>query len=115
MLNKYRLFRRANRVFYCQDNESGQQRSLRSKDRRAAEKLLHVQNEAHRLPTLNLTMARAYLSAYDAKMKTRTWAAVMREMGPHGIASSQERGARTFCSKAFGATIRTRTKRFQRT
>ncbi|MGA9577197.1 MAG: hypothetical protein WBV90_06225 [Terrimicrobiaceae bacterium] len=82
MLNKYRLFRRANRVFYCQDNESGQQRSLRSKDRRAAEKLLHVQNEAHRLPTLNLTMARAYLFAHDAKMKTRTWAAVMREMGP---------------------------------
>jgi hypothetical protein len=29
--------------------------SLRTKDRRAAEKLLHVQNEAYRLPTLNLT------------------------------------------------------------
>ena len=75
--------------------------SLRTKDRRAAEKLLHVQNEAHRLPTLNLTMARAYLSAHDAKMSTRTWMAVMREMGTHGIASSQERCARTFCSKAF--------------
>jgi hypothetical protein len=59
MLNKYRLFQRANGVFYCQDSESGQQRSLWTKDRRAAEKLLHVKNEAHRLPTLNLTMARA--------------------------------------------------------
>ena len=96
-------------------NASGRASYPITKDRRAAEKLLHVQNEAHRLPTLNLTMARAYLSAHDAKMKTRTWAAVMREMGPHGIASSQERCARTFCSKAFGATIRTRTKRFQRT
>ena len=62
MLNKYRLFQRANGVFYRQDNESGKQLSLRTKDRRAAEKLLHVQNEAHRLPTLNLTMARAAAS-----------------------------------------------------
>jgi hypothetical protein len=46
-------------------------------------------------------MARAYLSAHDAKMSTRTWSAVMREIGTHGIASSQERCARTFCSKAF--------------
>ena len=101
MLNKYRLFQRANGVFYRQDNESGKQWSLRTKDRRAAEKLLHVQNEAHRLPTLNLTMARAYLSAHDVRMSTRTWMAVMREMGTRGIASSQERCARTFCSKAF--------------
>ena len=101
MLNKYRLFQRAKGVFYWQDNESGKQGSLRTKDRRAAEKLLHAKNEAYRLPTLNLTMARAYLSAHDAKMSTRTWIAVMREMGTHGIASTQERCARTFCSKAF--------------
>ena len=107
MLNKYRLFQRANGVFYWQDNESGKQSSLRTKDRWTAEKLLHAKNEAYRLPTLNLTMARAYLSAHDAKMSTRTWIAVMREMGTHGIASSQERCARVFCSKAFD-TIRNR-------
>src|SRR5262245_50332916 len=66
---KYRLFQRANGVFY-QGNEFGKQRSLQTKERRAAEKLLHVGNEAHRLPTLNLTMARAFLSAYDANMST---------------------------------------------
>ena len=71
MLNQYRLFQRANGVFYWQDNESGQQGSLRTKDRKAAQKLLHAKNEAHRLPTLNLTMARAYLSAHDSKMSTR--------------------------------------------
>jgi hypothetical protein len=101
MLNKYRLFQRANGVFYWQDNESGKQGSLRTKDRKAAQKLLHAKNEAHRLPILNLTMARAYLSAHDAKMNTRTWLAVMREMGTHGLQCSQERCARTFCSKAF--------------
>ena len=88
-------------MFYWQDNESGKQGGLRTKDRRAAEKLLHAKNEAHRFPTLNLTVARAYLSAHDAKMNTRTWIAVMREMGTHGIASTQERCARTLCSKAF--------------
>jgi hypothetical protein len=82
MLNKYRLFQRANGVFSWQDNDSAKQGSLHTKDRRAAEKLLHAKNEAYRLPTLNLTMARAYLSAHDAKMSTRTWMAVMREMEP---------------------------------
>ena len=101
MLNKYRLFQRANGVFYWQDNESCRQGSLRTKDRKTAEKLLHAKNEAHRLPTLNLTMARAYLSAHDSKMSTRTWMAVMREMGTHGLPSSQERCARVFYSKAF--------------
>jgi hypothetical protein len=90
MLNKYRLFQRANGVFSWQDNDSAKQGSLRTKDRRAAEKLLHAKNEAYRLPTLNLTMARAYLSAHDAKMSTRTWMAVMREMGTHGIRTKQE-------------------------
>lgn len=32
MLNKYRLFQRANGVFYCQNNESSKQRRLRTKD-----------------------------------------------------------------------------------
>ena len=90
MLNKYRLFQRANGVFSWQDNDSAKQGSLHTKDRRAAEKLLHAKNEAYRLPTLNLTMARAYLSAHDAKMSTRTWMAVMREMGSHGIRTKQE-------------------------
>jgi hypothetical protein len=90
MLNKYRLFQRANGVFSWQDNDSAKQGSLRTKDRRTAEKLLHAKNEAYRLPTLNLTMARAYLSAHDAKMSTRTWMAVMREMGTHGIRTKQE-------------------------
>lgn len=33
MLKKYRLFQRANGVFYCQDKESSKQRSLRTKAR----------------------------------------------------------------------------------
>ena len=72
MLNKYRLFQRTNGFFYWQDNETCRQGSLRTKVRKAAEMLLHAKHEAHRLPTLNLTMAPAYLSAHDFKMSTRT-------------------------------------------
>jgi DNA-binding transcriptional regulator YiaG len=40
----------SNGVFYWQDNESSKQGSLRTNDRKAAAKLLHVKDEAHRLP-----------------------------------------------------------------
>ena len=52
MLNKYRLFQRANGVFYWQTMYPAKQGSLRTKIAGAAEKLLHARNEAHRLPTL---------------------------------------------------------------
>lgn len=58
-------------------------------------------NESHRQPTLNLNLARAYLAAHDPKMAQRTWQAVMDEMATHGIASTQERCARAFRSKAY--------------
>ncbi len=59
MKQKYRLYRRHNGKFYWQENESQRQGSLRTSDRRDAERLLHAMNESHR-PTMNLSIARAY-------------------------------------------------------
>jgi len=98
---KYRLFRRRNGIFYWQDNESAKQGSLRTTERREAERLLNAMNESHREPTLNLNLARAYLAAHDPKMAKRTWQAVMDEMATHGIPTTQERCARGFRSKAY--------------
>ena len=98
---KYRLFRRRNGVFYWQANDSKKQGTLRTSDRREAERLLNAMNESHREPTLNLNLARAYLVAHDPKMATRTWQEVMDEMATHGIPSTQERCARGFRSKAY--------------
>src|SRR6266576_2025164 len=95
---KYRLYRRRNRVFYWQDNSSKKQGTLRTTDRREAERLLNALNESHRQPTLNLNLARAYLAAHDPKMAQRTWQAVMDEMATHGIPTTQERCARGFRS-----------------
>jgi integrase len=98
---KYRLYRRRNGVFYWQDNGSQKQGTLRTTDKREAERLLNAMNESHRQPTLNLNLARAYLAAHDPKMAQRTWQAVMDEMATHGIPTTQERCARGFRSKAY--------------
>src|SRR5437870_4661080 len=98
---KYRLYRRRNGVFYWQDNSSKNQGTLRTADRREAERLLNAMNESHREPTLNLNLARAYLVAHDPQMARRTWQAVMDEMATHGIPTTQERCARGFRSRAY--------------
>src|SRR5258707_14012571 len=100
---KYRLFRRRNGVFYWQENDSKKQGTLRTTERREAERLLNAMNESYREPTLNLNLARAYLAAHDPKMAKRTWQAVMDEMATHGIPSTQNRCARGFRSKAYDA------------
>src|SRR6266480_4102393 len=100
---KYRLFRRRNGVFYWQANDSAKQGTLRTIERREAERLLNAMNESHREPTLNLNLARAYLAAHDPKMAQRTWQAVMDEMATHGIPTTRERCARGFRSKAYDA------------
>jgi hypothetical protein len=98
---KYRLYCRRNGVFYWQENDSSKQGTLRTNERREAERLLNAMNESHREPTLNLSLARAYLAAHDPKMAKRTWQAVMDEMATHGIPTTQERCARGFRSKAY--------------
>jgi integrase len=98
---KYRLYRRRNGNFYWQQNDSRKQGSLRTTDRREAERLLNAMNESHREPTLNLNLARAYLIAHDPEMARRTWQAVMEEMATHGIPTTQERRARGFRSTAY--------------
>ena len=98
---KYRLYRRRNGVFYWQENNSSTQGTLKTSDRREAERLLNAMNESHREPTLNLNLARAYLAAHDPRMAQRTWQAVMDEMATHGIPTTQERCARAFRGKAY--------------
>jgi hypothetical protein len=101
--HKYRLYRRRNGKYYWQENGSTKQGSLRTTERREAERLLNAMNESHRHPTLNLSLARAYLAAHDPEMSVRTWQSVMNEMATHGIPTTQERCARAFHSKAYNA------------
>jgi len=54
------MFRRGS-VYWIQDNFTGKQDSLRTKDHREAQRLLHAKNEASRQPIINMQIARAYL------------------------------------------------------
>jgi integrase len=76
---KYRMFRRG-QVFWCQDNQTGRQESLGTKDRTLAERLLHARNEAHQQPLINLQIARAYLLVSDPQIGKRSWQDVMDEL-----------------------------------
>src|SRR5262249_55406267 len=79
MRKKFRLFRRGN-VFYCHDDETGKQESLKTGDRCEAQRLLSVKNQPHEQAFVNLQIARPYLSAADPAIGERTWQDVMDEM-----------------------------------
>lgn len=67
-------------VYWCQDNETGKQETLRTKDHTTAERLFNAKNEAHVQPVINLQIARAYLMVSDPQAVTRTWQFVMEEI-----------------------------------
>ena len=79
MRKSYRMFRRGN-VFWCQNNLTGKQETLRTNDRATAERLLNAKNEAQQQPIINLQIARAYLLVGDPHIGTRTWQFVMDEI-----------------------------------
>lgn len=78
---KYRVFQRGSGVWYLQDRESGEQQSLRTRDKTEATRLLNAKNEAVYQPAaINLQLARAYISASDSKLGTRDWQEVMERV-----------------------------------
>ena len=99
MKTKFTMFRRG-AMFYMQDSATGKQTSLRTKDEAEASSLLNARNAAQQQPTLNLHLARAYLSASDPAFVERTWQTVMQQLQARGKASSRERFATAFKSPA---------------
>jgi integrase len=101
MQNRYRLFRRAGGVYYAHDAVTGKQESLRTREKHHAVQMVSAKNQALQQPALNKSLARAYLSAGDPKMLTRTWADVFEAFCGRGRASSQDRSRRAAASTAF--------------
>ena len=98
----YRLFKRQrNGVYLIQNNSTGEQRSLRTKDKDEANRLLEAENNARKSPALNIELAKVYFRASDPRMESRTWQAVMDELSGHGVESSQRRCRREMQSQAF--------------
>ena len=79
MKNRFILFQRAG-IFYVEDTTTGKQKSLRTRDRADAERLLAAQNEAAHLPAMNLQIAQVYLQHGDPQLATRIWQQVMEHI-----------------------------------
>jgi len=58
MTEKFRIFCRASGVWYLEDKETRHQESLRTRDGDEAKRFLQAKNEAHRVPAINLQIAR---------------------------------------------------------
>jgi integrase len=91
MKQRYILYRRKNGKFYAEDTVTKKQESLKTSDKAEALTLLHSKNEAARQPTLNLRIAKAYLTATDSTFATRTWQHVLDEIIRTKTGSNQER------------------------
>ena len=72
----FKLYRRK-KIYYCEDIESGQQESLRTSNKDDAVRQLHAKNEAAKMGSANLQIARAYMGAADPHMPLRTWQEVI--------------------------------------
>ena len=68
-------------MFWCQDNGTGKQETLGTKDRETAVRVLHAKNEAERQTAINLQIARAYLAAADPEIATRNWQLIVKVEG----------------------------------
>ena len=88
-------------VYWIQDNETGKQHTLRTKNRAEAERLFSAKNEAHRQPVINLHIARAYLMVGDPLAAKRTWQAVMEEIVKLKKDETQRRWQVAIKDKAF--------------
>ena len=98
---KYRLYRRANGNYYQQDNETGAQVSLRTKDKRAAQEKLRAANESVAQPLLNRDLARIYLRAHDVQIEKRIWVDAMTAYSERNRDSSRTRCRRAFAGRDF--------------
>jgi integrase len=83
------------------DTVTGKRTSLNTTDETEARQLVEARNSSHRQPTLNLQLARAYLTATDPAYMTRTWQTVMGEIQTHGKESTQVRYIRGMKCHAF--------------
>jgi hypothetical protein len=72
----FRLFRRRG-VYYSEDTETGEQKSLNTTDKRTAQRLLNAKIESAQMGVVNLQIARAYMVAADPQMPDRTWGDVV--------------------------------------
>jgi integrase len=79
---RYQVVQLGNRngMFYCKDIETGSRTSLKTRNRKEAERLVQHKNEALKNPHINRRIGMAYIAAADPKLATRMWDDVMADI-----------------------------------
>jgi integrase len=85
------LIRRPWGVFYRKNKITGQQESLKTRDKVEATRLLVAMNEAGQQAAMNLSLAKVYLRHSDPLVASRTWQTVLDEIIRTKSGTNQER------------------------
>ena len=101
MKQRFRTFQRGNGIWYCHDNDTGRQESLRTLREADADCIVQAKNESLRQPQINIQIAKAYLVAGDPAFASRTWQLVMDEAGRPKNGVTKERWGRAMRETPF--------------
>ena len=91
MKQRYSVFLRPWGVYYCQDNTTGKQETLKTRDKDEAFRLVAAKNENEEAPAFSRHLARVYWKAGDPTGATRTWQHVMDEIPKLKTGDTQHR------------------------
>lgn len=97
---RYWLYRRG-RMFYACDTQTNRRISLETKNRQEAERIITAKNIASEQPSLNLALAKAYLSGSDPELAKRTWRTVHEQYCSRGQPQTQAHRRRQLASPLF--------------
>jgi integrase len=119
MKTTYRIFKRGNGVYYVQNNETGKQNSLKTKNLEEAKKLCGAYNEAASESQINREIGMAYFAGSDPESATRTWQKVFDEVSQKGRVTTQTRRRDSYASSVFDGVrgkllVNTRAEDFSR-
>ena len=80
MKENFGLIKRPWGVYYIKNKTTGEQTSLKTKEKSEAQRLLQARNDSESQPHFNLALARVYMNGSDPKLGTRTWQEVMEQI-----------------------------------
>jgi integrase len=80
MKQPFGLIKRPWGVYYLKNKTTGEQTSLKTRDKTEAQRLLQAHNDTESQPHFNLALARVYINGADPKLGTRTWQEVMEHI-----------------------------------
>lgn len=101
MKQRYSVFPRPWGVYYYQDNTTGKQGTLKTRDKDEAYRLVAAKNESEAVPAFSRHLAQVYWKAGDPEAAKRTWQAVMNEIPKLKTDETQLRWLTAIKDKAF--------------